>query len=417
VSGADEIEDTPEQAAFRASIRATLASRLEARRPSEHLRIMGAGSDDLESGRRFLASLADGGLAVPRWPVDFGGMGASADQAAIVAEELERFEGADLYPFMVGIGLVGPTLIEHGTPDQLARWLTGIRSGDEIWCQLFSEPDAGSDLANLATRAVRDGDVWRVTGSKVWSSRAHYSQWGLLLARTDTSVSKHAGITAFGMAMGAGTKGVTVRPLRQMNGDTHFSEVFMDDVMVADTDRIGPVGGGWGVAITCLAHERASIGAGWGSVTSAQLSDLARRTGFSADPVGLDRLARVVVDLEVSRMSNLRAKAAARSGRPPGPEGSGAKLRSSQVLQRLANLALDMERAAGVAGAAGAAGADSDDEWRTLFLTGPSFGIRGGTDEIQRNIVGERVLGLPPEPRVDKDRPFASRGGATESGQ
>jgi alkylation response protein AidB-like acyl-CoA dehydrogenase len=325
-------------------------------------------------------------------------MGAGADEAGIVAEELDAFEGADLYPFMVGIGLVGPTLMEHGSEDQRARWLPGIRGGTEIWCQLFSEPDAGSDLANLGTRAERDGDVWRVTGSKVWSSRAHYSRWGLLLARTDPTVAKHAGITAFGMAMDA--PGVTVRPLQQMNGDTHFSEVFMDDVIVPDSDRIGPTGTGWKVAITTLAHERASIGAGWGSVTPRQLSALARKHAWNTDPNGRARLAAVVADLEVSRMSNLRAKVAALSGRPPGPEGSGAKLRNSQVLQRLSDLALDMEGLEGLSGGG---------DWQTLFLTGPSFGIRGGTDEIQRNIIGERVLGLPPEPRVDKDKPF--RGG------
>jgi len=391
----EDVEDTPEQAAFRAEVRAFLAGHLEPRRPSDHLQIMGAGSDDLDTGRRFLATLASGGMAVPRWPRQLGGMGATADQAGIVAEELAGFEGADLYPFMVGIGLVGPTLMEHGTPEQLTRWLPGIRSGEEIWCQLFSEPDAGSDLANLATRAERDGDVWRVTGSKVWSSRAHYSQWGLLLARTDASVPKHAGITAFGMDMGC--PGVTVRPLRQMNGDTHFSEVFMDGVVVPDDDRIGPTGTGWKVAITTLAHERASIGAGWGAVTPTQLSGLARRHGADRDPVTRARLAGVVADLEVSRMSNLRAKMAARSGRPPGPEGSGAKLRNSQVLQRLSDLALDLE---------GPGGLVEGDDWQTLFLTGPSLGIRGGTDEIQRNIIGERVLGLPPEPRVDKDKPF-----------
>jgi alkylation response protein AidB-like acyl-CoA dehydrogenase len=391
-----DLQDTPEQAELRARVRAFLGARLPPRRPSEHLQIMGAGSDDLETGRRFLATLAEGGMAVPRWPADLGGMGATADEAAIVAEELERVEGADLYPFMVGIGLVGPTLMEHGTADQLARWLPGIRSGDQIWCQLFSEPDAGSDLANLATRAERDGDEWRVSGSKVWSSRAHYSHWGLLLARTDPSVAKHAGITAFALDMHA--PGVTVRPLRQMNGDTHFSEVFMDAVAVPEADRIGAQGAGWKVAITTLAHERASIGAGWGSVSPDQLGGLARAHGALVEPVTRARVARAVADLEVARMSNLRAKVAARSGREPGPEGSGAKLRSSGVLQRLSNLALDVEGLAGLVGV---------DDWQTLFLTGPSLGIRGGTDEIQRNIIGERVLGLPPEPRVDKDRPFS----------
>jgi alkylation response protein AidB-like acyl-CoA dehydrogenase len=390
-----DVEDTPELAALRARIGEFLASRLAPRVPSDHISIMGAGSDDLSTGRAFLATLAEAGIAVPRWPTSLGGMGATPEQAEVVAEELARFEAPDLYPFMVGIGLVGPTIMEHGSDEQQQRWLPGIRSGAEIWCQLFSEPDAGSDLANLGAKAVRDGDVWRVTGSKVWSSRAHYSRWGLLLARTDPSLPKHAGITAFGMDMTS--PGVTVRPLRQINGDTHFNEVFMDEVVVPDTDRIGEVGIGWKVAVTTLAHERNSIGQGWGGVSRTQLLDHA--APVINDPVWRDRVMRSVGDLEISRMAGLRAKTAARSGRPPGPEGSGAKLRNSQMLYRLGTLAVDIEGPAGVVGG---------DDWQTLFLTGPSFGIRGGTDEIQRNIIGERVLGLPPEPRVDKDTPFRS---------
>ncbi|MHB8465181.1 MAG: acyl-CoA dehydrogenase family protein [Acidimicrobiales bacterium] len=393
-----DMEDTPEQAAFRAKVRSLLAGRLEPRVPTDHVSIMGAGSDDLETGRAFLATLAEEGLSAPRWPIALGGMGATAEQAEIIAAELAQFEAPDLYPFMVGIGLVGPTIMEHGTDEQQARWLPGIRSGEEIWCQLFSEPDAGSDLANLGARAVRDGDVWRVSGSKVWSSRAHYSKWGLLLARSDTSVPKHAGITAFGLDMTS--PGVTVRPLRQINGDTHFNEVFMDDVLVPDTDRIAGVGVGWKVAVTTLTHERSSIGAGWGSVSPTQLVSHARSWGALTSAVSRDRVVRSVIDLEIGRMAGLRAKTAARSGKPPGPEGSGGKLRGSQTLYRLGTLAVDIEGPAGVVGG---------DDWQTLFLTGPSFGIRGGTDEIQRNIIGERVLGLPPEPRVDKDKPFNER--------
>ena len=389
-----DVEDTPEQAEFRARIRSFLAGRLAPRAPADRVSIMGAGSDDLDSGREFLATLAEEGLSVPRWPVALGGMDATIEQAETVAEELANFEAPDLYPFMVGIGLVGPTIMEHGTEEQQARWLPGIRSGEEIWCQLFSEPDAGSDLANLGAKAVRDGDVWRVSGSKVWSSRAHYSKWGLLLARSDASLPKHAGITAFALDMEAA--GVTVRPLRQINGDTHFNEVFMDEVVVPDTDRIAAPGAGWGVAVTCLTHERSSIGAGWGSVSPTQLTDHAGKWG-ALTGAWRDRVMRSVIDLEIGRMAGLRAKTAARSGRPPGPEGSGGKLRNSQTLSRLGTLAVDVEGAAGVVGG---------DDWQTLFLTGPSFGIRGGTDEIQRNIIGERVLGLPPEPLVDKGKPF-----------
>jgi len=401
MSAVDDSLDTPEQAAFRAAVREFLGARLRPAPASGRVAIMGAGNDDLEAGRAFLGSLAERGMAVPRWPERLGGMDATPEQAEIVAEELSRFEAPDLYPFMVGIGLIGPTLMEHGTDDQQARWLPGIRSGEEIWCQLFSEPDAGSDLANLGARATPDGDVWHVTGSKVWSSRAHYSKWGLLIARTDPTLPKHAGLTAFALDMEQ--PGVTVRPLRQLNGDEHFNEVFLDSAEVPEANRIGPIGAGWKITITTLAHERASIGAGWGAISNQQLIDHARSFGAIDDPILRARVTQSVVDLEINRMANLRAKVAARLGGKAGPEGSGAKVRTGQVLYKLGNLAVDIEGPGGVVGG---------DDWQTLFLTGPSFGIRGGTDEIQRNIVGERVLGLPPEPRVDKDMPYnESRGG------
>ncbi len=392
--------DTDQDAAFRAQVRRQLSERLQVRDPAAGFSVMGAGSDDLEAGRQFLSILADGGFAVPSWPVEHGGMGATAEQMGIVAQELSRFDAPDLYPFMVGVGTVGPTLITHGSPEQQCRWLAKIRSGAEIWCQLFSEPDAGSDLAGLTSRAERDGDLWRVTGAKVWSSRAHYSTWGLLLARSDFSVPKHAGITAFALRMDA--PGVEVRPLRQMNGDTHFNEVFLDGAPIPDGDRIGPIGGGWRVAITTLTHERGSIGGRVG-VSKSQLLDLAGAQHANRDPVMRDRLMRSISALEIVRMSAQRARAAARSGRPPGPEGSGAKLQMGATLKAIGDLALDLQ------GAGGTAGLRADDPWHTLFLTGPSLSIRGGTDEIQRNILGERVLGLPPEPRLDKDAPFSQR--------
>jgi acyl-CoA dehydrogenase len=383
-----------EEQAFRAEVRAALGERLRLREVSDGFSFMGAGQDDLDAGRTLLAALDDGGWAVPTWPSACGGRDATPDEATVVAQELSRFEVPDLYPFLVGLALVGPTLLVHGSRAQKERWLAGIRTGTEIWCQLFSEPDAGSDLAALATRALPDGDVWRVTGQKVWSSRAHYSRWGLLLARTDPSVPKHAGITAFALDMTA--PGVEVRPLRQMNGDVHFNEVFMDDAPVADADRIGGVGAGWRVAITTLMHERGALGPGTGP-GRRELIDRVRSAGRADDAVVRQRLAGTVSQLEVGRLTNLRARAAAKAGRPPGPEGSGAKLRGAAAIKAMADLALD------VAGLGGLAG---EDEWLTLFLTAPSISIRGGTDEIQRNILGERVLGLPPEPRPDKGVPF-----------
>jgi alkylation response protein AidB-like acyl-CoA dehydrogenase len=380
-------------------VRAALTARLAARRANRATTVLGAGSDDLETGRAYLHALADGGWAVPTWPVEHGGMGATGERLAMVQQELARFEVPDLYPFLVGLALVGPTLLEHGDDAQRARWLPPIKDGREIWCQLFSEPDAGSDLAGLATRARRDGDEWVVDGQKVWTSRGHYARWGLLLARSDASVPKHAGITAFGLDLHA--PGVDVRPLRQMNGDTHFTEVFLNGVRVADRDRIGAVGGGWRVALTTLAHERGGVatpGGAW--LDEGRLVALARELGLHRDPCVRQQLARVIVELRIAALTAHRARARAQVGRP-GPEGSGQKLRASAAMRDFTAAALALLGPAGVAGPGA-----RDGEWQTLFLTAPSLSIRGGTDEIQRNIVGEHVLGLPSEPRVDRDLPF-----------
>ena len=394
----DEAE-TLAHTAFRAEVRAFLEPRLALRADAGPLQVMGAGSDDLEEGRAFLGMLAEKGWGTPTWPLELGGAGLSPALAAVLASELHRFAAPDLYPFMVGVGLVGPTLIRHGTPEQQARWLPTIRSGEEIWCQLFSEPGAGSDLAALACRAVLDGDVWQLSGQKVWSSRAHYSRWGLILARTDPDVPKHRGISAFALDMEA--PGVVVRPLVQMNGDRHFNEVFLDEVVIPDTDRVAEVGAGWGVSITTLTHERGAIGAGGSAIDVSQLRALA--AAHDLGPVARDNLTRQVMALKLMRLSVQRSRDEARaSGRPPGPEGSLAKLRLTQAIKGISEV--------GVAATGMAAVAQLPDEplseWQTLLLVAPSMSIRGGTDEIQRNIVGERILGLPPEPRVDKGIPF-----------
>jgi|KBSSwiStaDraftv2_1062776.scaffolds.fasta_scaffold296495_2 alkylation response protein AidB-like acyl-CoA dehydrogenase len=387
--------------AFRADIRARLTAALGTRVDDDAgpVQVFGAGSDDLTTGRRFLSSLSEVGLATPGWPVEYGGIAATRRQLTILDEELRDFEQADLYPFGVAIGLVGPTLLEHGTVEQRDRWLRSIGNGSDVWCQLFSEPGAGSDLAALSTRAVRDGDTWRVDGQKVWSSRAHYAGWGLLLTRTDPSVPKHEGITAFGLDMT--TPGVDIRPMRQMNGDAHFSEVFLDGVEVPDENRIGEVNGGWRVAVTVLAHERAGIGAGGatqggGGLRRRQVLAYLREMRAGDDPVARQRAVDVLARLDLQRYTGRRARDVARAGKP-GPEGSGAKIRMGDTMKLAADLALDL---------AGPHGLVEEDEWQVLFLTSPSLSIRGGTDEIQRNIVGERVLGLPVEPRLDKGIPF-----------
>jgi len=398
----------PGLAGLQAQVRAGLDELLPRRSATSRSAVLGAGRDDLEAGRRWLRLLAPGGWVTPGWPVDYGGMGLGDREAEAVREVMAEFEAPDLYPFLVGVELVGPTILAHATDDQARRWLPAIRTGDEIWCQLFSEPDAGSDLANLSSRAVRDGRGWRLRGSKVWTSRGSYADWGLLLARTDGSVPKHRGITAFALDMGR--PGITVRPLRQMNGDAHFSEVFFDDVEIPDGDRIGQPGEGWRVAITCLSHERGSLAGGLG-VTAEQLLALGATAGVAASPVRRDRLARAVTDLRLIQWGGQRAAESRRAGHLPGPEGSLAKLASNALVRDVAGLGLESEGpAATVTGAGPSKDAGESDEWQSMWLVSPSLSIRGGTDEIQRNIIGERALGLPPEPRVDKDRPFDERG-------
>jgi alkylation response protein AidB-like acyl-CoA dehydrogenase len=382
---------------FRERVRAELAARLSPRSAAARASVLGAGSDDLEAGRSYLQALAGSGLAVPSWPREYGGLDATPEQVGVVRAELASFAVPDLYPYLVGLELVGPTLIEHGRPEQCARWLPKIATGDDIWCQLFSEPGAGSDLAGLATRAARDGDDWIVNGQKVWTSRGAYSQFGLLLARHDASVPKHRGITAFGLDLRS--TGVEVRPLRQMNGDAHFTEVFLDDARVAGADRIGAAGDGWRVALTCLSYERgaATAGGSSGLLDVGRLVELARARGRATDPLIRDALARLITETRVMGYTARRARDTARAGRP-GPEGSGMKARGAALFKAYTALATRILGADGVL--------DPQGEWQTLFLTAPSISIRGGTDEIQRNIVGERVLGLPQEPRVDRTLPF-----------
>jgi alkylation response protein AidB-like acyl-CoA dehydrogenase len=377
-------------------IGAALDDLLDRRDPNGSSTVLGAGSDDLEAGRRFLGSLVDGGWMVPTWPSRHGGRDADAAEAALIETAMGGYAIADMYPYGVGLNLVGPVLLERGTPDQQDRWLRPIADGSEIWCQMFSEPDAGSDLANAGMRADRDGDEWVLNGSKVWTSRGAYARWGMCLARTDASLAKHRGLTMFAVEMSA--PGVEVRPLVQINGDRHFTEVFVSDVRVPDADRIGDLGAGWGLTVETLAHERATIGGrafGGGDAEEVGLPSWLeewRNAGRLDGPVERQAAMRSFVEHRVNQMATARAAALA-DGSAPGPEGSMAKLRSVAAFKSRAYLGKNLR---------GAAGMLSDSPGHLEFLTAPSMSIRGGTDEVQRNIVGERILGLPGEPRVDK---------------
>ncbi len=326
------------------------------------------------------------------WPTDYGGRGGTATEAGIFAEEATR-AGVVGSPFAVGLSMAGPTIIAHGSADQKARFLPPMLRGDEVWCQLFSEPGAGSDLAGVSTRAERDGDEWVVNGQKVWTSGAQYSDFGMLLARTDLDQPKHRGITYFLLDMR--TAGIDVRPLRQMTGQAHFSEVFLTDVRVPDAAVLGDVNAGWGVAMTTLANERGFMGGNRASVFE-ELLTLARSRGVADNPVLRQEMAASFTRAEIIRYTGLRIRTATSHGRAAGPEAMILKLFAACNTKTNTELTLAVDGAAAMVSGA----------WHPSFLQAPSLRIAGGSDEIQRNLLGERVLGLPGEPRVDKDVPF-----------
>ena len=285
-----DFDDTPEEAAFRAEARSWLEAHAQLRKPDARP-TMAAANDPghIEACRRWQRTLYDGGWAGITWPKQYGGRGGTSNQARIFAQEERRFD-VTTGMFSVAVNMVGPTLIEHGTPEQQERYLEPILRGDELWCQLFSEPGAGSDLAGLRTRAERDGDSFVVNGQKVWNSGAHQADVGILLARTDADVPKHGGISYFLVDMRS--PGIDVRPLRQITGHSHFNEVFLTDVVIPAEGLLGPLNGGWGVAQTTLASERSMIGGGGAGTGIEQLVDLARsfdRAGEPAGPPGAGR--------------------------------------------------------------------------------------------------------------------------------
>jgi len=362
------------------------------------------GDDDPEgiaAAKAFQGSMADAGLAGLTFPSEFGGAGLTSRHQELFNQEVQGWY-LPTTPLSISHGMCLPVLNQFGTEDQKARFMPDNISGASIWCQMFSEPGAGSDVASLSTRAVRDGDEWILNGSKVWTSRGTYARWGMCLARTDVSLAKHRGLTMFAVDMTA--PGVEIRPLEQINGDRHFTEVFVSDVRVADADRIGDLGAGWGLTVETLAHERATIGGrafGGGDDEEHGLPSWMedwRAAGHLADPVARQRAMRAFILHRVNQLTVARAAAALVEGEAPGPSGSGAKLRSVAAFKSRAYLGKDLS---------GPAGMLSDADGHLEFLTAPSMSIRGGTDEVQRNIVGERILGLPGEPRVDKDAAYA----------
>ncbi|HEU5150867.1 MAG TPA: acyl-CoA dehydrogenase family protein [Iamia sp.] len=396
-----DFEESPEEAAFRKEARGWLDTYAGSDQARAVRRV--PGEDEaafVERARPWQALLAEHRWAGVAWPEAYGGRGGTATEAAIFREEALAY-GLPTGAFAVGVQMAGPTIIAHGTEAQKERYLAPLLRGEEVWCQLFSEPGAGSDLAGLSTRAVRDGDEWVVTGQKVWTSGAHYSDFGILLARTDPDVPKHRGITYFLIDMRQ--PGVEIRPLRQITGASHFSEVFLDGARVPHDAVLGEVGGGWGVAMTTLANERAFMGGHTSGPTLDDLLALARATGAAADPLVRQGLAAAWSRGQITRYLQMRIRTATAQGRAPGPEASVMKLRAAWNMKADAELALVIQGAHGML--AGAA-APEQGRWQQHFLSAPSIRIAGGSDEVQRNVMGERTLGLPPDPRVDKTVPF-----------
>jgi alkylation response protein AidB-like acyl-CoA dehydrogenase len=372
--------------------------------------------DFLDDQVRFRGAQYDAGLAMVHFPEGYGVLDGSRGQQAVVDEVL-RARGVtyeDLRINPIGIGMGAPTVLAYGSDELKDKHLRRIFTGEDVWCQLFSEPSHGSDVAGIPSRAVKDGDEWIVNGQKVWTTLAHVSNFGMLLTRTDPDVPKHKGLSYFVLDMHA--PGVEVRPLYQMTGEAEFNEVFLTDVRIHDSQRLGAEGEGWRVATTTLMNERVALAGGPAPRGSGIIGDLVRlweeRRGQLDGPeraVWRDRVARLWADAEVVRLTNARAKESARGGNP-GPEGSVAKLASAELSQAVNAAIVDLLGAEGMLHTPGYPHTRSSDAMKTRtgrFLRSRANTIEGGTSEIMRNILGERVLGLPGDVRVDKDLPWS----------
>ncbi|MEW6642185.1 MAG: acyl-CoA dehydrogenase [Pseudomonadota bacterium] len=403
-------DDTPQEAAFRKLARewitANAPKELEAElsRPSVG-RIALERGNIIEASKAWQKKKAEGGWACLHWPKEYGGRGASPIERVIWQQEegvYDKLAGI----FLIGQGMCGPTMMAYASEAQKQHYLPKLASGEHIWCQLFSEPSAGSDVAGLRTRAERDGDDWIINGQKIWTSGAHYSDYGILITRTDPSQPKHKGLTMFFLDMKS--PGVEVRPIKQASGQQEFNEVYFTDVRIPDAQRLGAVNDGWNVSLTTLMNERMSIGArvatGFPEMF-AFCSNLMLEDGPALDDRAVrSKLANWAVRTSGLKYTSYRSISALSRGERPGPENSIGKLVAGSMLQDIAAFAGDLQGAAGVltdpkiAEAAG--------QFQSMLLRSPADRIAGGTDEILRNIIAERVLGLPGDIRVDKDVPF-----------
>ena len=401
-----DFSDTPEEAGFRNEARAFLEAHAEPKRGAfETWQSRYPDREGLERAKDFQRQRAEAGLAGLHWPKAYGGREAPAIFQVILAQEEARYLVPRGY-FEIGLGMCMPTLFAYGTEEQRRRYAPPALRGDEVWCQLFSEPGAGSDLAGLRTRAVRDGSDWVVNGQKIWTSGAHWADHAILVTRSDSKAVKHKGLTFFFLSMKS--PGIETRRIKQISGASHFNEVYFTDVRIPDTQRLGAVGAGWGVAITTLMNERLTSGDLRGP-DFEEIFGLARATQLEEGPAIADaavreRLADLYVKTQGVRLTRFRTMTALSRGETPGPENSIGKLVNAPKAQDIASFAMDLLDMGGVV-------MDKDvaplrAAFQESLLSTPGGRIAAGTDEILRNIIAERVLGLPGDVRVDRDRPF-----------
>jgi alkylation response protein AidB-like acyl-CoA dehydrogenase len=394
-----DLDDTPEQAAYRAEVRGWLEQH-----KSEAPVLDGPGalkdeSEIVAARRAWQGKLAEAGLAGVTWPKEYGGQGLGPIEQVICGQEIGRAKVPGILD-AIGIGMLGPTIIAHGDDEQKGRYLGAMLHGDEVWCQLFSEPAAGSDLAAVQARARRQDDgSWRLTGQKVWTTNAQFASYGLLLARTDPDVPKHKGLTMFIVPMDA--PGVTVRGLRQISGEAEFNEVFFDDVAIGADAVVGGVGNGWGTALTTLMFERVTIGLGsegMGYNSNRFAKALASDEHARRDREVRHQLGEIASELMAVRFTGYRTLSGLQKGQIPGPEAGLAKITIVNGAIKAGDLIADVLGPDALA---------EDSEWAYMISFLPGLKSAGGTEEILRNTVGERVLGLPPAPRLDKGVPFS----------
>jgi alkylation response protein AidB-like acyl-CoA dehydrogenase len=399
-----DFNDTPDEAAFRAEVRSWLAANARLRAPGERpSRSRAVDGATIAEAKAWQAKKAAAGLACITWPKEVGGRGGSPIQQIIYTQEETQYATPpDI--FRIGLGMCVPTVMKHGTPEHARRFAGPAMRGEEIWCQLFSEPAAGSDVAGLKTRAVRDGDTWVVNGQKVWTSGAHYSDYGILLVRTNPDVPKHKGLTMFFLDMK--TPGVEVRPIHQMSGGSNFNEVYFTDVRIPHAQMLGGEGNGWNVALVTLMNERLAVGGSPGP-DYGEIMEYAREAAGPSggallkDTAFRQKLADWYVKAEGYKLTKFRTQTALSKGETPGPEASIGKILTANQLQDITNAAIEAQDHFGIINDPEIAPMEAI--FQNSYMWAPGLRIAGGTDEILKNIIAERVLGLPGDVRVDKD--------------